>query len=106
MTKVVGSIVLHDNASLGRARAVVRLDSWGMGADPDLVETARAEAEAIVAEAREQAGRLLAAAEQKRSEAESEAEGLKEAGRELAANLEGSIRLLTQVLEELRRQLN
>jgi len=76
-----------------------------MGAEPDVAETARLEAEAIVAEAREQAAQLLQAAEEKRKHAEGETEGLKDAGRELAGNLESSIRLLTQVLEELRRQL-
>jgi vacuolar-type H+-ATPase subunit H len=73
-------------------------------AEPDLVQQARAEADAIVAEAQEQARRLLEAAEERRKVLDDQVEKLRSEGRELALNLERSIQLLTQIFEELRRQ--
>jgi vacuolar-type H+-ATPase subunit H len=73
-------------------------------AEPDLVQQARAEADAIVAEAQEQARRLLEAAEERRRVLDDQVEKLRSEGRELALNLERSIQLLTQIFEELRRQ--
>jgi phage-related minor tail protein len=73
--------------------------------DSDIVQRARAEASAIVAEAEDQARMLLEAAERRRHEADIGTDALRAEGAELARNLERSIQLLTQILEELRRQL-
>jgi vacuolar-type H+-ATPase subunit H len=77
-----------------------------MSADPELIRQAREEADAILAEAREQAQRLTEAAEARRKSAQGETDEIRSAGRELATNLEKSIDLLTQILEELRKQLD
>jgi vacuolar-type H+-ATPase subunit H len=76
-----------------------------MPGETDLLEQARAEAEAIVAEAKEQARMLMDVAQQRREAADGQTEEIRNAGRELAGNLERAIGLLTQVLEELRREI-
>lgn len=76
-----------------------------MSADPELIRQAREEAGAILAEAREQAERLMEAAVARRNAAQGETEQLRSAGKELASNLEKTIDLLTQILGELRKQL-
>lgn len=71
----------------------------------ELLEVARREAEAIVAEAEEQATRLTAAAEQRNKHLAEDSRQLRSAGQELALNLERTIALLTQILTELRNQI-
>ena len=73
--------------------------------DPSLFDHARTEAEAIVAEAHEQARLLVEAAEQKRKTAESDVAKIRKEGEELANNLQRSIEILSKILEELRRQI-
>ncbi len=77
-----------------------------MTADPELVRQAREEADAILAEARDQAQRLREAAEAHRISVEGETEQVRSAGKDLAANLEKTIDVLTEILEELRKQLD
>lgn len=74
--------------------------------ESDLVNQARDEARAVIAEAVEQARLILEAADKRQKDADYETHEVREAGRELARNLERSIALLTQILEELRRQLD
>jgi F0F1-type ATP synthase membrane subunit b/b' len=76
-----------------------------MPEEADLLEQARAEAEAIVAEAKEQARLLMDAAQRGRETADGQTEAIRNAGRELAGNLERAIGLLNQVLMELRREI-
>ena len=77
-----------------------------MTADPELVRQAREEADAILAEARDQAQRLREAAEAHRSAVEGETEEVRSAGKNLADNLEKTIDVLTEILEDLRKQLD
>lgn len=73
--------------------------------ESDLAAQAQKEARAIIAEAEEQARRLLEEAERRKRAANSESDETRAAARELASNLEHSIELLTQILQELRRQV-
>ena len=77
-----------------------------MTADPELVRQAREEADAILTEARDQARRLREAAEAHRNAVKGETEQVRSAGRNLADNLEKTIDVLTEILEELRKQLD
>lgn len=63
-----------------------------------LFEESRAEADAIVAEAKDQARRLTEAAGAK-------AEEIKREGAELAGHIEEAIETLTQILADLRKRL-
>ena len=76
-----------------------------MAVEEELLEQARNEAAAIVAEAEEQARRLMEAAEEKRTETDTNIDDVRAAGQELAAGIERSIEMLTEVLEELRKRL-
>lgn len=71
--------------------------------EEELLQQARTEAEAIVAEAREQARQLLEAAETRRSQTQPEV--VRAAGEQLAEGIERTIQALTEVLEELRSRL-
>ncbi len=71
----------------------------------DIVELARREADALIAEAKAQAETLLKAAERRRAQADAETSEAKAAGQELARNIERTIDLLSQILQELRRQI-
>lgn len=73
--------------------------------DPSLFDNARSEAEAIVAEAHEQARLLTEAAEKKKKAAESDVDKIRQDGEALATNLQRSIEILSKILEELRRQI-
>lgn len=75
-------------------------------ADDSLLQQAREEAEAIISEAQQQAARLLAAAEERRAQIDAGSAEIRSTGEDLATNLQRSIELLTQVLQELRRQLS
>lgn len=76
-----------------------------MAVEEELLEQARNEAAAIVAEAEEQARRLIEAAEKKHTETDANIDGIRAAGQELAAGIERSIEMLTEALEELRKRL-
>lgn len=73
--------------------------------ESELVQQARDEARALIAEAEEQARTILEAAEKRRLNTEHGTLEIKQAGQELARNIERSIDLLTQILEDLRGQL-
>ncbi len=77
-----------------------------MTADPDLIRQVREEADAIVAEARDQAKRLTEAAEARRKASLGDSEEIRNGGLELAENLERTIEQLTRILEELKKQLD
>ena len=64
------------------------------------------EADAIVAEAREQAQRLTEAAEARRRASLGESEEVRSARIALAGKLEQTIEDLTGILEELKKQLD
>lgn len=63
-----------------------------------LFDQAREEADAIIAEAKDQAQKLLEAADSK-------AVQIKQEGTELASHIEGAIETLTQILADLRKRL-
>lgn len=71
-----------------------------------MFDLARREAEAIVNEAREQASRLIEAAKKKESSGELETDAEREAAKEFADSIDRAIRQLTEVLEELRQQID
>ena len=77
-----------------------------MADDDSLLQQAREEAEAIIAEAQQQAARLVAAAEERRRQMDAGSAEIRSTGEELANNIQRSIELLTQILQELRRQLS
>lgn len=77
-----------------------------MAADPEMIRQVLQEADAIVAEAREQAQRLTEAAEARRRASLGESEEVSSARIELAGKLEQTIEDLTVILEELKKQLD
>ncbi|MBW3588634.1 MAG: hypothetical protein KY429_04375 [Actinobacteria bacterium] len=77
-----------------------------MAADPEMIRQVRQEADAIVAEAREQAQRLTEAAEARRRASLGESEEVRSARIALAGKLEQTIEDLTGILEELKKQLD
>lgn len=77
-----------------------------MAADPEMIRQVLQEADAIVAEAREQAQRLTEAAEARRRASLGESEEVRSARIALAGKLEQTIEDLTGILEELKKQLD
>lgn len=74
-----------------------------MEIEEELLQQAHTEADAIVAEAREQARQLIEAAEARRAGTSPEA--IREAGEQLVEGIQSAIQELTGVLEELRKRL-
>jgi len=77
-----------------------------VAADPEMIRQVLQEADAIVAEAREQAQRLTEAAEARRRASLGESEDVRSARIALAGKLEQTIEDLTGILEELKKQLD
>lgn len=77
-----------------------------MAADPDMIRQVLQEADAIVAEAREQAKRLTEAAEARRRASLDDSEEVRGARTALARKLEQTVEDLTGILEELKKQLD
>jgi len=77
-----------------------------VAADPEMIRQVLQEADAIVAEAREQAQRLTEAAEARRRASLGESEEVRSARIALAGKLEQTIEDLTGILEELKKQLD
>ena len=77
-----------------------------MAADPEMIRQVVQEADAIVAEAREQAQRLTEAAEARRRASLGESEELRSTRLALAGKLEQTIEDLTGILEDLKKQLD
>lgn len=75
--------------------------------DVRLFEDVRAEAEAIVEEAKQQARLLLEAGQRRQgSESKTETDKIRSAGQDLAKSLENAIANLTAVLDDLRAYLD
>ena len=77
-----------------------------MAADPEMIRQVLQEADAIVAEAREQAQRLTEAAEARRRASLGQSEEVRSARIALVGKLEQTIEDLTGLLEELKKQLD